>query len=120
MISWLDLALSLMGYVVGLLTGAIFLGRQFKTQDKAHERTLLHLCGVAESAMGHVKATTLEEKLVGDVRKKEYDSRLEYMRDQMHRGVEAQKQRDTKPEKKLVRDEFSGSVVDLNEYDLLG
>ena len=85
-----------------------------------HEKHTENLLSLSNVAMEHIKAKSLEEKLVGDVHKKEYDSRLEYMRDQMAKGEENLRKLNTKPAPALIKDQMTGKLVDLNEYEILG
>lgn len=73
---------------------------------------------LSQGAMGHIKAKSLEDKVVNDARKAEYDSRVEYMRDQMAKTYEEQNAISKSPVPRKVVDLNSGREVDLNDVEL--
>jgi hypothetical protein len=88
-------------------------------QAAAQENTRLVM--LAESALEHMKAKSIEEKVRGEALRREYDIRLEMYRDAVAKEVTQKKAKDkqVRPEPQWATTD-TGEKVDMNDVEWFG
>ena len=68
---------------------------------------------ILNSALNHIKAKDLGEVVQTEQLRKSYDVQLAHMKDNLA------KEADQLERQRMVKDELSGQLVDLNQYEIL-
>lgn len=95
--------------------------KQFQELTAAHEQALDKMQELAVSALGHIKAASVQEHVEAQARKEAYDLQLEMLRDTYAKEDFQHKQKVREEYRAKVMTEQGDHVeVDLNDYEVLG
>jgi hypothetical protein len=92
------------------------MNRLLKSQTEDHRGFAMHLLNMFESAMSHVRAKSLEEKMASDNAKSKHDVQLAYLKDTLAKQAVADEQRERGP--MYVHDD-AGKKYNVNDIEVL-